>query len=75
MAHGSLEDQLLSLPESDRIHMLEVLWDSLLPFEAQARVGKWEAEAERRLDGVSSGQLQLIDSEEVFRQIRENIGQ
>ena len=61
------------MPETDRIHMLELLWDSLLPAEAKDRISKWEDEAERRLDGIDSGELKLIDSEEVFRQIRESI--
>lgn len=74
MTHANLEDQLLSLPESDRIHMLEILWDSLLPGEATDRIQKWCAESERRLDGAESGQLPLVDGEEVFREIRESIG-
>ena len=75
MTLANLEHQLLSLPESDRIHMIEVLWDSLLPAEAGNRVGNWVAEAERRADAVEAGQLPLMDAEQVFKEIRENIGQ
>jgi putative addiction module component (TIGR02574 family) len=71
---AEFESQLLSLPESDRLHLVEVLWESLLPEGVQERSRKWADEAERRLNAVQSGRLPLIDADQVFQELREKTG-
>jgi putative addiction module component (TIGR02574 family) len=71
---AEFENQLLSLPESDRLHLVEVLWDSLLPEGVHERSRKWADEAERRLDAVQSGRLPLVDADQVFQELREKTG-
>ena len=74
MSLAEFENQLLSLPESDRLHLVEVLWESLLPEGVQERSRQWADEAERRLDAVQSGRLPLVDAERVFQELREKTG-
>ena len=74
MSLASFEHQLLSLPESDRIHLIKVLWESLVTDDARQRARKWGAESERRLDAVESGQLPLLDADEVFEELRGILG-
>lgn len=74
MSLAEFESRLLSLPESDRLHLVEVLWESLLPEGVRERSRKWADEAERRLDAVQSGRLPVVDAEQVFRELREKTG-
>ena len=74
MSLAEFENQLLSLPESDRLHLVEVLWESLLPEGVRERSRQWADEAERRLDAVQSGRLPLVDAERVFQELREKTG-
>jgi putative addiction module component (TIGR02574 family) len=67
---ADFESQLLSLPEADRIHLVEVLWESLASEDLRERTRQWAAEAERRLDAVQSGQLPLVDAGQVFQALR-----
>ena len=69
MSSSSIEEQLLSLSESDRIHLIEVLWESLVSDDIRDRTGKWVDESERRLDAVASGDLSLVDADQVFREL------
>lgn len=70
MPLAELENQLLALPESDRIHLLELLWESLAPDDIRWRADKWTDEAERRLDAVNAGELPLLDAQKAFRELR-----
>lgn len=70
MSLADFENQLLSLPETDRIHLVEVLWESLLPEDVQERSRRWAAEAERRVDAVEEGQLPLVAAEQAFQELR-----
>jgi putative addiction module component (TIGR02574 family) len=74
MSSSSIEEQLLSLSESDRIHLIEVLWESLVSDDIRDRTGKWVDESERRLDAVASGDLSLVDADQVFRELRGRLG-
>jgi len=67
---ADFESQLLSLSESDRIHLVELLWDSLASADVQERTRRWAAEAERRWEAVQSGQLLLADADQVFQELR-----
>jgi putative addiction module component (TIGR02574 family) len=64
------ESQFLSLPEADRIHLVEVLWESLLSAQVHERCRTWAAEAERRYDAVQTGQLPFVDADQVFQELR-----
>ena len=68
MSLAEFETQLLALPEADRIHLVDVLWESLVSGDVKERTQKWAREAEGRLSAVQSGQLPLVESEQVFQE-------
>lgn len=70
MVLAEFERDLLSLPEADRVHLIEVLWQSLFPEGAADRMEKWLAEGERRLDAISAGESGLVESKQVFDDLR-----
>ena len=70
MSLSELEEMALSLPERDRLRLIELLWNSLEPSDSRQRSQKWAEEAERRVDAVDSGQLPAIGADEVFRELR-----
>jgi len=73
MIRTELETEVLALPKEDRIRLLELLWESLTPRDAQARADRWAAESERRLDAVRTGRLPSIDAAKVFQELRESL--
>lgn len=70
MSLADFESQLLALPEADRIHLVDVLWESLVPGAVKERMHKWTTESEDRLSAVEAGQLPLIDAGQMFRELR-----
>lgn len=70
MALANVERDVLSLPEADRIYLLEVLWQSLWPKDSVNHMEKWMAEGERRLDEINAGTMPLVDSKQVFDDMR-----
>ena len=70
MSLADFEEKVLSLPERDRLRLIELLWNSLEPSDSRQRSQKWAEEAERRVDAVDSGLLPTIGADEVFRELR-----
>jgi putative addiction module component (TIGR02574 family) len=74
-----LLEQLLGLPESERLQIAEQLWDSLSDEKKQEITDEttddpaFQAELQRRLDSVANGTAELIDGEQVFREARERL--
>ncbi|HJZ94412.1 MAG TPA: addiction module protein [Gemmataceae bacterium] len=74
----SLLEQAKSLPESDRGELARRLYDTLTPIpemppewandeEAEAA---WQEELQRRLDSIADGSAQLIDTDQMFADIK-----
>ena len=70
MSFAEFEEMALSLPERDRLRLIELLWNSLEPSDSRQRSQEWAEEAERRVDAVDSGLLPTIGADEVFRELR-----
>lgn len=72
---NTIMEQALSLPVDDRIGLVERLLLSLnLPTQAEID-RQWAAEAERRIDEIERGTVQLVPGEEVFDRIRQKYAQ
>ena len=74
-----LPDQLLQLPEADRLMVADRLLESLGE-EMQQEVihdttndPEFRAELQRRLDSVADGTVVLLEPEEVFARVREHL--
>jgi putative addiction module component (TIGR02574 family) len=76
-----LLDQLLQLPEGDRVMVVDRLWESLSDESRQELLDEttsdpeFQAELQRRIDSVADGTAVLLEPEEVFAKIREHLRQ
>ncbi len=70
-ASDKVMDEVLSLPADARMSLVEKLLTSLnLPTQPEIdRV--WAEEAERRVDQIDQGKVELIPGEEVFAKLRQ----
>lgn len=74
-----LLEQLLALPETDRLMVADRLWESLGDGMKQDAIDEvtgspeFQAELHRRLESVANGTAELVDGEQVFRQARERL--
>lgn len=50
MSITAIQNELLNLPLSERLRMIDVLWDSVTEPEIKAREAAWAVESKRRLD-------------------------
>ncbi len=68
-------DEALSLPADARIALVERLLNSLnLPTREQIN-RLWADEAERRVDEIERGEVELVPGEEVFENVRKKYGE
>jgi putative addiction module component (TIGR02574 family) len=67
---ATIQNELLSLPESERARMIDFLWDSLSEPELKLRETAWAAESERRIDAYESGTLKARDAQAVFAEMK-----
>jgi putative addiction module component (TIGR02574 family) len=73
-----LEAEVLDLPISERVHLVQRLIASLDEEEAddpQEVERAWEEEIRRRLAEIDAGTAELIPAEEVFAELRSQLRQ
>jgi hypothetical protein len=64
-------EDALSLPSDARASLIEELLRSLnLPASSEIE-RLWAEEAERRVEQIDRGEVELLDGEEVFRELRQ----
>ena len=74
MSVAAIQNELLSLPASERARLIDVLWDSLSEPELKLREAAWAAESERRIDAYESGALKARDAQTVFAELKKGLG-
>lgn len=68
-----LTDEILALPTSSRALLARMLLDSLEPShpEQLANIERsWTEEANRRVRQIDQGEIELLDGEDVMREMR-----
>ena len=66
----TLEQTVLGLPKNERAHLLHLLLDSLdIPSESDTQEA-WLEEASRRAAEIDSGQVTLVSSEQLEREVQ-----
>lgn len=75
MSITAIQDELLNLPVSERLRMIDVLWDSLTEPETRAREAAWATESERRIDAFEAGALPARDAGAVFADMRKRLAE
>ena len=73
MSITAIQNELLNLPVDERLHMIDVLWDSVTGPEIKAREAAWAAESERRIDAFESGALTARDAATVFADLKQRL--
>lgn len=74
-----LMEQLLALPEADRLMIADQLWESLSEDKQQEMIDdttndpEFQAELERRLKEVEEHPEQLLDGKSVMAELREHL--
>jgi putative addiction module component (TIGR02574 family) len=66
-----LKDELLRLPEADRVELARVLWDSLDQESVEAAEIAWEAELNRRFAEIEAGAASGRPAKEVFDELQQ----
>ncbi|MCI0700137.1 MAG: addiction module protein [Planctomycetia bacterium] len=76
---AKLLEQLLALPEVDRLMVAEQLWGSVSEEKVQEIMDEatsdpeYQAELQRRLDSIANGTAVFLEPRQVFAEIREHL--
>jgi putative addiction module component (TIGR02574 family) len=73
MSVVTIQNELLNLPATERVRMIDFLWDSLSEPELKLRETAWAAESERRIDAYDSGTLKARDAHAVFEELKKGL--
>lgn len=68
-----LLEQALQLPKAKRLHLVDRLYESLEEEEAQEPIelsSEMQAELTRRLKSIEDGTAELLDGDDVMRELR-----
>lgn len=67
---ASIQDEIEKLNASERVALIDVLWDSLDGEQIKEIEAKWATESEDRIDAFESGKLPAVDGPTTLREIR-----
>lgn len=73
-AAEALKPQLEALPQEDRAELAHFLIHSLDAGAGQDYTQEWQDEVRRRLDEIDSGTVQTLAAEDVFAELRRELG-
>lgn len=65
-----IRDAALELPIEERSLLREQLWDSMRTAKERDIDAAWMAEVERRVKSIEDGTAELLDGEQVLRELR-----
>ena len=64
-----LAQEVLKLPALERVHIIDALWNSLVPAE-QANIDQaWLKESQDRLKNYRAGKIEALDGEKALHEI------
>ncbi len=70
MSVSAIQTEVLNLSATDRVRLIDVIWESLSEPEIKARETAWAAESERRIDAYDSGRLKARPAADVFADLK-----
>jgi putative addiction module component (TIGR02574 family) len=74
MSLTSIQEEIVRLSSTERVMLIDILWESLDEERVKEIEAKWAAESEDRIDAVDRGELQTIDGPSVLRDLRSSLG-
>lgn len=69
-----LLEQVLALPEEDRLYLVEAIQESLPADSQEAIDAAWEDEIARRTKSIEDGTAVLLDGDQVMRELKSKYG-
>jgi putative addiction module component (TIGR02574 family) len=73
MSLASIQDEIDKLNPSERVALIDVLWDSLDEERIKEIEAKWTSESEDRIDAFERGQLPAVDGPTALKELRSNV--
>ena len=73
MSLASIQNEIEKLNPSERVALIDVLWDSLDEERIKEIETKWAAEAEDRIDAFERDELPSVDGPTAIRELRSNV--
>lgn len=70
MSLASIQDEIEKLEPSEKVALIDVLWESLDEERLKEIEAKWAAESEDRIDAFERGELSAVDALTALREIR-----
>ena len=73
MSIATIQDSVMQLPTTEKVALIDLLWDSLGPEELTQSEQKWAAESEERVDAVERGELSTLEGSEAISSLRRSL--
>ena len=70
MSLASIQDEIERLEPSEKVALIDVLWESLDEERLKEIEAKWTAESEARIDAFERGELSTVDGPTALQEIR-----
>ena len=70
MSLASIQDEIERLEPSEKVALIDVLWESLDGERIKEIEAKWAAESEDRIDAFERGELPAVDGPTALQEIR-----
>ena len=70
---AAIQEELLSLPATERVRLIDLLWNSISEPQQQTRESAWAAESERRIDAYENGKLSSRPAGDVLADLKKNL--
>ena len=72
-AMTSLQKTAMELPASEKMALIDLLWESLEGEEVAARQQRWAEESEDRIDAFDRGEISAADGPSALQEIRRSL--
>lgn len=73
MSLTSIQEEISRLSSTERVKLIDILWESLDEERVKEIEAKWAAESEERIDAVDRGDLPTIDGPSALQDLRSSL--
>lgn len=73
MSLASIQKEVVQLNFTERVRLIDLLWESLDEGRLNEIEAKWAAESEDRIDAFERGELPAVDGPSALRELRSSL--
>ena len=73
MSFASIKDEITRLSSTERVMLIDLLWESLDEARVNEIEGKWAAESEARIEAVERGELTVVDGPSAIKDLHSSL--